>query len=154
MEPISNIKRQYQVETYRTRIKISEEDPMRTSNSTEVERIARAIFGEFEPQQEHFLLLALNTKNQIIGFKMLFTGGAATSTVDPKLVFYAVLVLNGTSFICVHNHPSGNSAPSSEDRALTQRLAEGGKILNFRMLDHLILGDREVFSFADAGLMQ
>jgi len=74
--------------------------------------------------------------------------------VHPRECFKPAILSNAASIICGHNHPSGDCQPSREDRALTQRLVEAGKLLGISVLDHVIIGgEGRYFSFADEGLL-
>ena len=74
--------------------------------------------------------------------------------MHPRETFKAAILANAAAIICGHNHPSGDCQPSKEDRAITARLVEGGKLLGISVLDHVIVGDGKYFSFADEGLLQ
>jgi len=144
--------RRYLLKTFRTSFvtEAGAPDPS-VHNAVEAVAVARAILASLDADQEHFILLALNTKNRVYGFKTVHTGGTSQSIVDRRLVMSAALRLDAVKFIIVHNHPSGNSAPSAEDRHTTETLKEAGKILACPLLDHIIIGENEHFSFADAG---
>ncbi|TLY38617.1 MAG: hypothetical protein E6K60_00335 [Nitrospirae bacterium] len=73
------------------------------------------------------------------------------SLVHPREVFKPAILLNSHGIICAHNHPSGDPAPSPEDRVLTTRLRQAGELLGIALLDHIILGDERTHSFADYG---
>src|SRR6266487_4030767 len=105
--------------------------------------------------REHFVVLLLNQKNRVIGIHTVSVGSLTASVVHPRETFKAAILANAAAIICGHNHPSGNCQPSREDRALTQRLVEAGKLLGIAVLDHVIIGDEnKYFSFADEGLLQ
>ncbi len=105
--------------------------------------------------REHFVVLLLNRKNQVIGLHTVSIGSLTASVVHPRETFKVAILANATAMICGHNHPSGDPAPSQEDRALTSRLVEAGAILGIDVLDHIIVGDgsQRYFSFADEGLL-
>ena len=105
--------------------------------------------------REHFVVLMVDQKNRIIGIHTVSTGSISASIVHPREVLKVCILSNAASFIAGHNHPSGDPSPSAEDRALTIRLREAGKLMGIAMLDHVIIGDgaEEYFSFADNGLM-
>ncbi len=105
--------------------------------------------------REHFVVLLLNRKNQVIGLHTVSIGSVTASIVHPREVYKVAILANATAIICGHNHPSGDPAPSQEDRALTSRLVEAGEILGIEVLDHIIVGDgsQRYFSFADEGLL-
>lgn len=104
--------------------------------------------------QEVFGIIALNTKNRVIGFDIIHKGTLNASIVHPRDVYKALLLKNAASYICFHNHPSGDPTPSREDRAVTDRLVEAGKIVGIDLLDHIITGDDGKFvSLKEKGFM-
>ena len=107
----------------------------------------------FRSKQEVFLLLTLNTKNAITREVEISTGTLNASIVHPRDVFRQALMENPAGVIFVHNHPSGDPAPSQDDRNLTRRLDEAGRMLGVKVLDHVIIGSESYFSFADEGLL-
>jgi len=98
--------------------------------------------------------LHLNSKNQLIREVLVSVGSLSTSVVHPREVFSPAVRDSTAALIFLHNHPSGDPAPSREDLDCTQRLCRAGKILGIRVLDHIILGHDDYFSFADAGQLQ
>ena len=106
--------------------------------------------------REHFVVVLLDQKNQIIGLNTVSMGSLTASVVHPREVFKPAILSNAASIVCGHNHPSSDPLPSREDRALTTRLVEAGKLLGISVLDHIIIGDgtSAYFSFADEGLLQ
>lgn len=109
--------------------------------------VLRAIFATLDESQEHFIILALNSKGRVVGHKVLSSGSATACLVSPEMFFRAALVLGGTSAIACHNHPSGDPGPSHEDQTLTRRLQSSGDMLGLPLSDHLILGDPGYYSF-------
>jgi DNA repair protein RadC len=101
--------------------------------------------------REQFLVCCLDAKNASIGVNIVSIGTLTLSLVHPREVFKPAILLNAAAIIAVHNHPSGDPTPSAEDRTLTARLREAGELLGIRLLDHLILGDDRLYSFADQG---
>lgn len=102
---------------------------------------------------EQFYMMMLDRKLGCMGVSHLATGGSSSCTVDPKIVFSTALKANASSIILAHNHPSGNLQPSTQDKLITQKLHEGGKLLNIFVDDHLIVTANDYFSFADDGLI-
>ena len=98
--------------------------------------------------QEHFVLLCLNTKCHLIKEKTLFIGTENMSLVSVKEVFKEALQVNSSYVIVSHNHPSGESSPSDEDIKVTEMMVESGKMLGIEVLDHIIVGKNEFYSFA------
>lgn len=103
--------------------------------------------------KEHFVCLFLNTKNHVIGQETLSMGSLNASIVHPREVFRAAIKRSSASIVCVHNHPSGDPTPSSEDIQMTQRLVEAGDIVGIEVLDHIVIGDRKFVSLKEQGLM-
>jgi DNA repair protein RadC len=87
----------------------------------------------------------LDTKNRVIGLNLVSIGILDSTLVSPREVFKPALLANAASVIIAHNHPSGDPAPSPEDRRVTQTLSEAGKLLGVDVLDHVILGEGETF---------
>jgi DNA repair protein RadC len=121
--------------------------------SEDVDWVARSIYGTLDADKEHFVLLAMNNKNRVNGFKVISTGSLTASLVHPREVWRAALYLCAAAVVFVHNHPSGDPAPSPEDHEITRRLKETGDVLGIRVLDHVVLGDGRYFSFSDRGLL-
>ncbi|WP_374193879.1 DNA repair protein RadC [Alkalihalobacillus sp. BA299] len=103
--------------------------------------------------QEHFVCLYLNTKNHVLHRETIFIGSLNASIVHPREVFKEALRRSAASFICLHNHPSGDPTPSREDIEVTKRLGECGKILGIELLDHVIIGDRTYISLKEKGYL-
>jgi DNA repair protein RadC len=89
--------------------------------------------------QEQFKVMYLNRGNKILGITNLSTGGMSGTVVDPKVLFAMALKVAASAVILAHNHPSGNLTPSDEDKRLTQKLEQVGKLLDITVLDHVIL---------------
>ncbi len=102
-------------------------------------------------QQEHFVCLYLNTKNQVIHRQTIFIGSLNSSIVHPREVFKEAFRRAAASIICLHNHPSGDPAPSREDIEVTKRLVECGRIIGIEVLDHIIIGDHKFVSLKEKG---
>jgi DNA repair protein RadC len=105
-------------------------------------------------KKETFRVIYLNSQNQIIDIAELFEGTVNVSVIHPREVIEGALKHNAVSRIFVHNHPSGNPAPSQNDRAVTRELVYAGSIMQIKVLDHIIIGDNTYFSFAGEGLIE
>lgn len=103
--------------------------------------------------QEHFVCLYLNTKNQVLHKKTVFIGSLNASIVHPREVYKEALRRSAASVICLHNHPSGDPAPSREDIEVTKRLVESGKIIGIELLDHVIIGENKFVSLKEKGYL-
>ena len=102
---------------------------------------------------EHFDILLLNQANRMIKRVNISTGGIDQTTVDVRVIMKHCLVNEATQVACVHNHPSGNIKPSTEDIKITNKIKTAGDMLNIRMIDHIIMGDDNYYSFHDNGLI-
>ena len=105
-------------------------------------------------KKEVFKVVYLNSQNQIIDTTDLFEGTVNSSSVSPREVIEGLIKHNAVSLVFVHNHPSGNPEPSTNDKDLTRELVYAGKIMRIKVLDHMIIGDNRYFSFADDGLIE
>src|SRR6266851_1426721 len=104
--------------------------------------------------REHFVVMLLDQKNQVIGLHTVSIGSLTASIVAPREVFKVAILANCANILIAHNHPSGDCQPSKEDRAITQRLKEAGALLGINVLDHVIVGgEGRYFSFADENLL-
>lgn len=105
------------------------------------EDVARYMFPRIgREQKEHFIVILLNTKNHIIGYKVISVGSLTASVVHPREVFEVATKNHAASMIIGHNHPSGDPSPSREDIAITRRLVQAGEIMDIKVLDHIIVG--------------
>ena len=95
----------------------------------------------------------LDGKNRIIAMDLVSIGSLNQSIVHPREVFKTACLSNAAALILVHQHPSGDSSPSTEDIAITKRLKEAGEIMGIKVLDHVIVGDGEFISFVERGIM-
>ncbi|MDR5657886.1 DNA repair protein RadC [Serpentinicella sp. ANB-PHB4] len=104
-------------------------------------------------KKEHFEIILLNTKNELIGIENISIGSLSASIVHPREVFVTSIKRSASSIILVHNHPSGDPSPSKEDVEITKRLVEAGKIIGIRVLDHIIIGDNVHYSLNEMQMM-
>lgn len=106
-----------------------------------------------DSRKEYFLTLLLDGKNRIIRRVQVSEGSLNQSIVHPREVFIPAVKESAAAVILIHNHPTGDPAPSSEDIAITRRLKEAGEIIGIKVLDHIIIGDGEYLSFVERGLL-
>jgi DNA repair protein RadC len=101
---------------------------------------------------ETFVVGYLNRANRLIGVYELSKGGLTGTVADPRLVLSVALKTAATGIILAHNHPSGNLQPSTQDKEITRKIQEASKLLDIKLLDHLIVvSDGAFYSFADEG---
>ncbi|MCA9403915.1 MAG: DNA repair protein RadC [Candidatus Omnitrophica bacterium] len=103
--------------------------------------------------KEIFKTIYLNASHHVLQMVDEARGTVNYTTPIVREIFHKALQLHAVSVICAHNHPSGDTAPSREDREFTRRLAEAGRIMQIKVLDHVIIGDNTYFSFADEGYL-
>ena len=104
-------------------------------------------------QRECLILLVLDSKNRIISEETLSVGNINASIADPREVYLKALKKNGVSVILLHNHPSGDPAPSKADITLTMRIKEAGELIGIQLLDHIIIGDNRYISLKEQGIL-
>ena len=102
---------------------------------------------------EEFWVLLLNRSNRVIGKERISSGGIDQTTADVRTILREALLARATQIAVIHNHPSGNARPSQEDRRITERIKEAGRIMNIHLTDHLIVCDGRYLSFNDEGIL-
>lgn len=108
-------------------------------------------YGVRESVREEFKILYMDNRHRLISDEILFMGTIDASPVYPRVVVQRALQLNSAAVILAHNHPSGLADPSRADRAITERLQQALMLIDVRILDHFVVGDEEVVSFAERG---
>ena len=118
-------------------------------------RLATELVKAFDDDKEHFWIVLLNQKHHYLMHTEVSMGSQSASLVHPREVFGPAVREGAATIVCLHNHPSGDPIPSAEDRELTTRLKECGKILGIEVLDHVIVGNGtgRWFSFRDCGAL-
>lgn len=135
------------------RRRLDEEVPVdpKIACSKDVFNILRPIIGDLE--HEEFWVLFLNNANKVVQKKQISIGGKTSTLVDARIVFRSALEYGATGIIIGHNHPSGVLHPSQSDIKLTNKLKEAGQTLDIHLLDHLVITEKNYFSFADESLL-
>jgi DNA repair protein RadC len=105
-------------------------------------------------RREVFKALFLNRKNELIHDQDVFLGTLTGSAVYPRDIMTLALEKNAAGLVFAHNHPSGDPAPSPEDRQLTRQLVWSARLLTIQVLDHIVIGHNTYYSFADEGLIK
>ena len=130
-----------------------EGDPKKILGREDVARFAREFLFLHEKDREHFVVLLLNTKNEIMAHEIVTMGILDSSLVHPREVFKPAIAGSAASIIVIHNHPAGNPEPSPEDMAVTMRLCQAGYLLGIPLRDHIIVGGNNYFSFKEGGII-
>lgn len=144
--------RLYRVPIYSLRV-VRESSQKAETRKIRSPRDAANIFREYigHADREHFVLMLLDTKNQVIGLHTVSIGDLNSSIVHPREVYKIAIAMGAASIIVAHNHPSGDTTPSPEDIAVTKRLSDTGELLGIEVLDHVIIGDSHI-SMKEKGL--
>ncbi len=121
------------------------------SSSRQVSSIMQPLIGDL--RHEEFWVLYLCNSNKILLKKQLSRGGQTGTVVDTRLVLSKALEVGAVGVILAHNHPSGGLRPSGADLELTQKIKAAARILDIKLLDHLIITEKTYFSFADEGIL-
>jgi len=100
-------------------------------------------------KQEYFYCVYLDNQKRVIDEKLLFIGTINYSVVHPREIFKEAYLLGASAIICVHNHPGGNPLPSKQDMEVTNNLADVGKILGIKVVDHIIISKEKYYSFLE-----
>ena len=100
---------------------------------------------------EEVVMLCLNRANKVVGFYKVSSGGLSSCILDPRVIFTIALNCAANAIILSHNHPSGNRVPSAQDKDVTKKIKEAGKLLDIGLLDHIILTDDNYYSFMEEG---
>lgn len=124
---------------------------IKISSSNDVNVYIRKIFPVVINIREAMMVLFLNNSNRTLGYSVVSIGGITGTVVDVRLVLRDALLTQSTSLILVHNHPSGNLNPSKADISITEKVRKAGKLMDIKLLDHLILTKDTFYSFADFG---
>ena len=138
--------------TYKNRVKPSDR-PQITSSRQSYDILLHNWSDQLDWIEE-FNILLLNRANRVLGFYNVSKGGQTGTVVDAKVVFAAALKMKANYIILSHNHPSGNIHPSLPDIQLTKKLVAGAKLLDLKILDHIIVTPYDYYSFADEGKLE
>jgi len=121
------------------------------TSSKEVKAYCQLKLGS--EKDEHFGCLFLSAQHRLIAFETLFKGTIDSASVYPRVVVRRALELNAAAIVFTHNHPSGEITPSSSDIDITRRLVDALKLIDVRVLDHVIVGQSGSTSMAESGLL-
>lgn len=125
--------------------------PVRIQSSRDVHEYMSPMLEDLP--HEEFWIIFLNNSNKIIKSVQLSKGGLTATVVDVRMLFHTALDCLATAVVLVHNHPSGSLTPSREDKNITNKIKEAGKVLDIHLLDHLIISQNGYLSFADEGIL-
>lgn len=120
-------------------------------NPKDMEEVVRKFIGDAD--REVFIAVNLSTANTINSIHIISIGTLNQSVVHPRECFKAALLCNAQAVVFAHNHPSGEVKPSVEDRQVTSQLKQCGQLLEIKVLDHVIIGEKGYFSFQENALL-
>lgn len=126
-------------------------DRVKIKGSNDVFKLFNAQLSDLP--HEEFWALYLSRSNKVISKKLISKGGISGTVTDIRLIIKEAIELLASGLIVCHNHPSGNMQASEADKQITKRLSEACKLFDIQLLDHLIIGDNQYFSFADESIL-
>lgn len=138
--------------SYKSNYNITERPQINSSHEAYKILMQHWRLGSIEHLEE-FKVILLNTNNRVLGIVDISVGGVSGTLADPRIIFAVALKTNTSKMILSHNHPSGNTHPSDADKKLTQKLKDGGKLLDIEVCDHIIVTNYSYYSFADECMM-
>ena len=144
---LGEIAMSYEVETQPE----APEDPPAINCPEDVRRLLGSEMASLAQEQQRVLLL--NTKNLVVGQRVIYQGNVNSSMVRTAEVFRPAVIEAVPSIIVSHNHPSGDPTPSGPDVSITRDIAEAGKLLGVELLDHIVIGGERFVSLKERGLM-
>jgi DNA repair protein RadC len=136
-------------------LKLKKAQKIQIQCSNSVAQILRPILNKQQPfdrDKEHFWVLGLTTSNHIKYIDLVSIGSIKGTVVEPREIFRNAIHKAVTSIVIAHNHPSGNLKPSKSDIDITLKLREAGKIIEIKVLDHIIISNKGHYSFEDEGI--
>lgn len=134
-------------------LRISQASQLKIGQITSSRNAGEMLLSEMRDfQQEHVIVLYLNTKNEIIKKETVFIGGLNSSVAHPREIFRGAVRFSAARIIIGHNHPSGNPEPSEADLMFTKRMASCGELMGIEMLDHIIVGEAHYISLKELGI--
>lgn len=139
----------YSAESADKTARVSEKKTLRTAND------AAAFFAKYKgKEQEHFLVATFDGARHLLKVHCVFIGTIDRCPVSPREIFRKILLDNAKSFVVAHNHPSGTTRPSDEDKHLTRQLKEASYLMGIEFLDHIIITkENGFFSFMGNGIL-
>lgn len=129
-------------------VNYTEKDSLK--NSTEIYELMRDVFKLHKKAEEHVYLMSFNNNMRLLGLFEISHGGVKEAFASNRSIFIRALLSGAAYIILVHNHPSGNVAPSKSDVQITERLKAAGEMMDVPLLDHIIVAGMDYYSFKEA----
>jgi len=145
----------YKGPTVRVKLVVTEAEAayLPTTPFTSSSQVAEYFSSLEEEPREVLIAMYLDNKHRALGIEEVSKGTLTTSLFEPRAILQSAILANAAAVIVVHNHPSGQPAPSPEDIAVSKRLKELADLLPIRVLDHVIIGRKSYYSLADHGVI-
>jgi DNA repair protein RadC len=137
-------------------IELTDEQKIKLINSDDVYSVMQEILlreEKIDQEKEHFWMIGLAASNRILYIELVSMGSVNATTVEPMNVYRVAVLKGAVNVIMLHNHPSGELKPSDTDKDLTDRLIQVGRILNIKVIDHMVISIKSYLSFSDIGLL-
>lgn len=138
-------------------IKLKQDQKIKVNSSEEIFAIMQRIFmreSKIERNREHFWTISLDSAHHILNIELVSLGTIKMTLVEPMEILSIPLQKKAVNIVLVHNHPSGKLVPSEGDKKTTDRLIQACRIMDIQILDHLIISEKDYYSFADSGLLK
>lgn len=138
-------------------IKLKQDQKIKVNSPEEIFSIMQRVFmreSKIERNREHFWTISLDSGNHILNIELVSLGTVKATLVEPMEVLSIPLQKKAVKIILVHNHPAGQLAPSDGDKDETDRLIQACRIMDIEILDHLIITEKDYYSFAESGLLK
>ena len=137
-------------------VRLTADQKIKVLNADDLFRIMQQVLlreKKIDHNKEHFWLVCLSSSNHILMIELISLGSVKSIVVEPMDVFSFALQKRAVKIIMVHNHPSGELKPSQADKKITEKMMAIGRFLDVRVIDHLIISEKEFYSFEDSGLL-
>lgn len=138
-------------------IRLRPHQKIKINSSSDIFSVIQPIFrrsSKLDRDRERVWVFCLDTSQTIQHLELIGLGTKNTVLLDPMEVYHLALIKRASSIVVVHNHPSGRLEPSRTDKTATEKFVEASRFLNIRLLDHLIISEKEYFSFLDEGVFE
>ncbi|MDL2308892.1 JAB domain-containing protein [Bacteroidales bacterium OttesenSCG-928-B11] len=139
---------------YQSKVKPSERKQIRTAQDVYDIMLAEEEMAQNIDYKELAFAIYLNQSSKVLSVMKLAEGGITSTEVDIRIALQGALLLNATSLIFIHNHPGGEVSPSPSDIQLTNNFKDAARLLNIRLVDHLIISSENYFSFVQKGMLE
>jgi DNA repair protein RadC len=138
-------------------IRLRSDKKIHIQSSADIFQIIQPVLrrcSKIDREREHLWLLCLDALQTVCHLELVGLGTRRTVLIDPVEIFHLAILKEATSIVLIHNHPTGNLKPSRADKTATEKLVEASRFLNIPLLDHLIISEKEFFSFLDEGVFE